>query len=204
MTLVEAHGPPTDCNDCPSKATLSVHFGEATQELIYMFSGLMPFELRQTALRKDAFGFVFYAAMIGDDHFTLRVETDREALVALYNATNGENWFRSDYWLSDAPLGEWYGVTTNDDRRVIVLDLNFNGLSGEIPAELGSLFNLRELDLSTNNLSGEIPQELEDLNLTALHLSGNSFSGCIPSGLRDVETNDLNLLRLDYCTSPES
>ena len=48
------------------------------------------------------------------------------------------------------------------------------------------------------------PQELEDLNLTALHLSGNSFSGCIPSGLRDVETNDLNLLGLDYCTSPES
>ena len=39
-------------------------------------------------------------------------ETDREALVALYNATNGENWFRSDNWLSDAPLGEWYGVNT--------------------------------------------------------------------------------------------
>ena len=26
-------------------------------------------------------------------------ETDREALVALYNATNGENWFESDNWL---------------------------------------------------------------------------------------------------------
>ena len=47
-------------------------------------------------------------------------ETDREALVALYNATNGENWRKNnDNWLSDAPLGEWYGVNTNDDGRVI-------------------------------------------------------------------------------------
>ena len=30
-------------------------------------------------------------------------ETDREALVAIYNATDGENWNRSDNWLSDAP-----------------------------------------------------------------------------------------------------
>ena len=51
-------------------------------------------------------------------------ETDREALVALYNATNGENWTISDNWLSDAPLGEWHGVTTNDDGRVIQLRLD--------------------------------------------------------------------------------
>ena len=35
------------------------------------------------------------------------VETDREALVAFYNATDGENWDESNNWLSDAPLGEW-------------------------------------------------------------------------------------------------
>ena len=35
------------------------------------------------------------------------VETDREALVALYNATGGENWVGSANWLSDAPLGKW-------------------------------------------------------------------------------------------------
>ncbi len=72
-------------------------------------------------------------------------ETDREALVALYNATNGENWRYNDNWLSDAPLGEWHGVTTNDDGRVTVLHLPNLGLSGEIPAELGSLSNLRAL-----------------------------------------------------------
>ena len=70
------------------------------------------------------------------------VETDREALVALYNATNGENWPLNEKWLSDAPIGEWQGVTTNDDGRVAGLKLFRNGLSGEIPAELGSLSNL--------------------------------------------------------------
>ena len=45
-------------------------------------------------------------------------KTDREALVALYNATDGENWSASANWLSDAPLDEWEGVTTNDDGRV--------------------------------------------------------------------------------------
>ena len=42
-------------------------------------------------------------------------KTDREALVALYNATDGENWNEIANWLSDAPLDEWEGVTTNDD-----------------------------------------------------------------------------------------
>ena len=137
-------------------------------------------------------------------------ETDREALVALYNATNGENWTISDKWLSDAPLGEWHGVTTNDDGRVVELDLSFNALSGEIPPELGSLSNLEWLRLGNNKLSGEIPAELGSLfnlewlrlfnnalsgeipaelgslsNLTELLLYGNELSGCVPSSLED-------------------
>ena len=89
-------------------------------------------------------------------------ETDREALVALYNATGGENWSISANWLSDAPLDEWEGVRTNDDGRVTELDLFSNGLSGEIPAELGSLSNLTHLYLRQNDLSGCIPSSLRD------------------------------------------
>ena len=103
-------------------------------------------------------------------------ETDREALIALYNTTNGENWTISDNWLSDAPLGEWEGVVTNDDGRVTELNLNDNyNLSGEIPAELGSLSNLKGLDLFNNELSGEIPPELGNLSWggrTAYHPGG--------------------------------
>ena len=59
-------------------------------------------------------------------------DTDREALIALYNATDGENWKDNDNWLSDAPLSRWHGVTTDDDGNVTVLDLGRNNLSGEI------------------------------------------------------------------------
>ena len=64
-------------------------------------------------------------------------KTDRVALVALYNATGGDNWADNDTWLSDAPLGEWKGVTTNVDGRVTPLGLSSNELSGGIPAGAG-------------------------------------------------------------------
>ena len=35
------------------------------------------------------------------------VESDRAALVALYNATGGANWTDNTNWLSDEPLSEW-------------------------------------------------------------------------------------------------
>ena len=84
-------------------------------------------------------------------------ETDRQALIALYNATGGETWNRSDNWLSELPTSEWYGVDTDADGRVIDLRLPQNWLVGEIPPELGNLTNLRALFLIENQLSGEIP-----------------------------------------------
>ena len=120
-------------------------------------------------------------------------ETDRQALIALYDATDGENWRNDTNWLSDAPTGEWSGVTTNAEGRVIELDLDGNQLSGEIPPELGNLANLERLFLDGNQLSGEIPPELGNLaNLERLFLSGNQLSGEIPPELG----NPANLERL--------
>ena len=75
-------------------------------------------------------------------------ETDREALVALYNATDGPNWYRNDNWLSEVPIGEWLGITADDNGRVTELNLDGNELSGAIPPELGDLANLTVLSLS--------------------------------------------------------
>ena len=147
--------------------------------------------------------------------------TDGAALIALYNATGGTNWKNNDKWLSDAPIGEWYGVTTGDGGQVTELPLfnnNLTGhippelgnlaslewlglagnkLAGHIPPELGNLANLHTLQLSNNQLTGEIPPELGNLvSLHALHLSENQFSGCIPDALRDVPVNDLAKLNV--------
>ena len=114
---------------------------------------------------------------------------DREALVALYNATGGPNWADSTNWLSEGPIGEWYGVTADATGRVTHLDLNHNNLSGPIPAELGNLSNLRELVLWQNQLSGPIPSALQNLTaLSHLDLSGNQLSGAIPSWLGNIST----------------
>ena len=85
--------------------------------------------------------------------------TDRDVLVALYHSTDGDNWLRSDNWLTDAPIGSWYGVVADNGVRVMGLDLPNNGLSGSIPPELGNLISLESLWAGSNFLSGEIPPE---------------------------------------------
>ncbi len=115
------------------------------------------------------------------------VATDRAALVALYNATSGANWTTSTNWTTTEPLSTWHGVTTDAAGRVTILRLSANGLSGEIPAELGGLTNLQRLFLYDNMLSGEIPAELGNLtNLKFLYLFSNALSGEIPAELGDL------------------
>ena len=74
VTLLEAHGPPAGCDDCPLKATLRVSRNGETQTLGYSFSGNMVFELLQKARRKAAFDYQFVAAKIDENSFTLLVE----------------------------------------------------------------------------------------------------------------------------------
>ena len=116
------------------------------------------------------------------------VASDRAALVALYNATNGANWQRNTNWLSDRPLGEWSGVMTDSSGRVTHLTITQDGLSGRLPAELGNLSNLRHLHLGGyNRLTGAIPAELGNLsNLRRLILSNNRLTGAIPASLGNL------------------
>ena len=127
---------------------------------------------------------------------TPSVQTDRAALVALYNATNGANWDDNDNWLSAKPLGEWDGVTTNAQGRVTRLHLGYNEMTGTIPSELGNLSELTHLGLHYNNLTGTIPSELGNLSkLWWLLLEGNNLTGSIPSELGNL--SKLVYLRLE-------
>ena len=119
------------------------------------------------------------------------VESDRAALVAIHNATDGPNWDHRIGWLTSDPLYEWANVVTDSDGRVTWLALNDNNLTGELPPELGNLSKLQLLRLHDNNLTGEIPSQLR--NLTELvdlalgenpgHPGNNEFAGSIPSRL---------------------
>ncbi len=102
----------------------------------------------------------------------------------LYNSTNGAEWTNNDNWLSDAPLDQWYGVSTDEEGSVTALDLADNNLAGEITPGLGNLSRLSSVNLSHNDLSGVIPSELGQLTgLKQLNLGGNKLSGPIPSDI---------------------
>ncbi len=111
--------------------------------------------------------------------------SDRAALVALYRATDGPNWRDSWNWLTDQPLGEWYGVQTDDAGRVVALSLLANDLAGSLPPELGRLTGLQELELGYNLLEGPLPPALGELpNLELLDLAVNPLlEGPIPAEL---------------------
>ena len=126
--------------------------------------------------------------------------TDRAALTALYEATNGAGWKNSNNWLSDAPLAQWYGVEVNGFGRVRELQLEGNDLEGRIPPEIGHLDRLTGLDLGKNALTGPIPPEIGGLaRLRSLALWSNSLEGPIPpqidrlSSLTELHLSDNEL-----------
>ena len=151
---------------------------------------------------------------------------DREVLVQLYNALDGENWNNNANWLTELPIRQWHGVINDASGRVTRLLLESNGLAGEIPKELGSLSNLKRLELGNNDLTGEVPRELGNLSeletlllgsnssfagglsgripkelgnlskLEALHLTINQLTGEIPAELGNLTS--LETLLLDY------
>ena len=110
--------------------------------------------------------------------------SDREVLEALYEATGGPDWTHNENWLTNAPLGEWYGVEVDGHGRVVELRFVANRLTGRIPPELGSLANLRSLYLYRAKLTGPLPAELGDLtNLKSIHFSETELTGTIPAKL---------------------
>ena len=81
-------------------------------------------------------------------------QEDVAALIAIYQATGGEQWTDNTNWLSDEPLGEWFGVSTDSAGRVVRLQLWANYMKGEIPPELAQLDELDQLVIPENELNG--------------------------------------------------
>ncbi|WP_175288732.1 leucine-rich repeat domain-containing protein [Flagellimonas eckloniae] len=110
---------------------------------------------------------------------------EKQALLDLYNSTNGANWTNTWDIVNDEPC-DWYGVTV-ENGNVTMLSLNNNQLDGIIGATIGNLTNLTHLLMSSNNLSGEIPEEVGNLsNLTFLTFSANNLIGPIPKELGNL------------------
>ncbi|MCP3891775.1 MAG: hypothetical protein GY702_23335 [Desulfobulbaceae bacterium] len=94
-----------------------------------------------------------------------------QALVELFDQTQGENWKVKTGWKNDSDPCLWYGITCTNNS-VTSLSLINNNLVGNIPNEIGNLSQLDTLRLVDNYLTGPIPTEIGNLlNLTYLNLS---------------------------------
>ena len=126
--------------------------------------------------------------------FGQTLESDRLALVAIYNATStginemygGPNFNDITGWnvpgaLGDSPCG-WTGVTC-EGGRVTRLDLSMFQVHGPLAPEVGNLGELKYLNIEQGGaelspMTGEIPPSLGNLQkLEYFEMRGNVFSG---------------------------
>ena len=150
------------------------------------------------------------------------LETDREALMAIFEATDGSSWDYSGEWGSLNPISEWPGVTIGYPAWITVVNEHGNqvgvnhDLSGlgqvqrqrieagqEVFAPEGEAERVVALNI---NLDGqEIPPEVGHLTgLKSLTLNG--FTGALPPELgylENLEVLDLQHNRLTGAIPPE-
>jgi Leucine-rich repeat (LRR) protein len=109
-----------------------------------------------------------------------------EALVALYNNTNGASWTHNSHWLLNTTPSNWSGITV-ESGHVTRIDFYQNNASGTLPIEIANLTSLTFLDFYQNQLTGNIPVEMGNLiNLTSMIFYGNKLSGSIPPSLGNL------------------
>ena len=127
-------------------------------------------------------------------------DSEREALIAIYEATHGGTWVASTNWCatstcpleaptfappgtecySGTPTSGWYGVMCDaDGTHVVGINLSANHLTGSLPS-IADFTALQIFMVSNNELSGTLPDidALPELHVFAA--SANHFSGSIP------------------------
>lgn len=137
-------------------------------------------------------------------------DAEKSTLHELYSTTAGASWATNTGWMSESndPCAEWFGVECVSDH-VTGLTLDYNGLSGAIPTEVGAMTRLLEfragnnslggssiptqvgyltetfrLDIFTNDIASELPSQIGLMTeLEQLDCSTNNIGGRIPSEL---------------------
>lgn len=136
----------------------------------------------------------------------------REGLIALFEATNGDGWTTNEGWNTQADECTWDGVVCKNGW-VRELHLSKNNLYGTLPGkffaelphlrslflqnnriyytlppEVGHLTNAAFIWMHENKISGSIPEEFGQLggHLQQLYLSDNLFDSTIPSELGNL------------------
>ena len=141
-----------------------------------------------------------YSLYLDENSNEALLQKEREALTALYKATDGDHWTVRTNWCSDLPVSEWHGVEVNEAGLVRSIILQTNNLNGPIPEEIADLQFLSWLDLSSYyggkpNKLKSLPERIGELtSLQTLSLCQSEIGGTLPEGLRHLtQLQQLNL-----------
>nr|VDC97039.1 unnamed protein product [Brassica rapa] len=106
-----------------------------------------------------------------------------------------ENLF--DLRISDTTLGQFPHITTKNLKYLVLRNMN---LTGPIPTTIWDLPYLMTLDLSFNRLTGEIPADATAPKYT--YLAGNMLSGKVESGPFLTASTNIDLSYNNFTWSP--
>lgn len=145
-------------------------------------------------------------------------DTERNALIAIYEAANGKKWNKNTNWCqASIPVSNWYGIRTSTEYvfvqgnkivnimgNVKHINLSHNNIhcgkledNGRISPYFKDLTEMTVLNLSYNFIHGIIPEELYTLTkLEELSLHFNQLEGGISSKIGDLKR--LRILHLDH------
>jgi len=134
-------------------------------------------------------------------------DSERQALIDIYNSTNGINWKISDNWMGEHGTEcSWYGIECTDNHitEIIIGGVLQENVEGIIPESIGNFQFLSILKLSSGKFS-MIPENFKNLqNLTELNLFDNKLNN-LPEwfgNLKKLSILDLSSNQLD--SLPES
>ncbi len=137
------------------------------------------------------------------------LESEWDALVNLYQATDGRGWDTNTNWnIEDRPsisvAEKWFGIELFNGR-IHGLHLPYNHLRGTLPPELSTLTELRRLDLKFNPLSGPIPPEWIALQvLQEFSLEGTEICLTSDSALQSWVTTVEHVSSIRSCSSSDA
>lgn len=116
--------------------------------------------------------------------------TQRNALVDLYNASNGPGWTDSSGWLVGDPCDDgWFGISCDGGGTTVTsVELPNNQLRGNL-SPLAGLPDLTTVVLYNNQLTGPIPALAGLADLSFFTVDGNQLSGALPdlAGLANLD-----------------
>ena len=113
---------------------------------------------------------------------------EHQALLSLYQSTNGNNWLQHDNWggaqgseCDPDPAKQWFGVTCDlGTGHITIVLLPGNNLTGTLP-DLAGLAFVHYLDFDDNRVGGSLPSTLGQMTaLDTFHATKNRFTGSIP------------------------